>query len=161
MWLFIGLLRLVLLVGPFPWGVYRFLPSPFLWHDERKCTILRSCWQTKPISDPLHPAAPQPRPCTVLTPFPPQGQAGIMGAYKYMQEIYRKKQSDVMRFLLRVRAWQYRHLNKLHRAPRPTRPEKARRLGYKAKQGESREHFLYCCRQRLSWSILVDNKWYL
>ncbi|XP_069174772.1 large ribosomal subunit protein eL15 isoform X1 [Procambarus clarkii] len=58
-----------------------------------------------------------------------------MGAYKYMQEIYRKKQSDVMRFLLRIRAWQYRHLNKLHRAPRPTRPEKARRLGYKAKQG--------------------------
>merc|ERR1712142_1209171 len=58
-----------------------------------------------------------------------------MGAYKYMQEIYRKKQSDVLRFLLRIRAWQYRHLNKIHRAPRPTRPEKARRLGYKAKQG--------------------------
>lgn len=58
-----------------------------------------------------------------------------MGAYKYMQEIYRKKQSDVMRFLLRVRAWQYRQLNKLVRVPRPTRPEKARRLGYKAKQG--------------------------
>ncbi|KAK7072960.1 60S ribosomal protein L15 [Halocaridina rubra] len=54
-----------------------------------------------------------------------------MGAYKYMQEIYRKKQSDVMRFLLRIRAWHYRHLNKLHRAPRPSRPEKARRLGYK------------------------------
>lgn len=52
-----------------------------------------------------------------------------------MQEIYRKKQSDVMRFLLRVRAWQYRQLNKLVRVPRPTRPEKARRLGYKAKQG--------------------------
>merc|ERR1711874_100517 len=34
-----------------------------------------------------------------------------------------------------IRAWQYRHLNKVHRAPRPTRPEKARRLGYKAKQG--------------------------
>lgn len=58
-----------------------------------------------------------------------------MGAYKYMQEIYRKKQSDVMRFLLRVRAWQYRQLNKLVRVPKPTRPEKARRLGYKAKQG--------------------------
>lgn len=52
-----------------------------------------------------------------------------------MQEIYRKKQSDVMRFLLRVRAWQYRQLNKLVRVPKPTRPEKARRLGYKAKQG--------------------------
>ena len=26
-----------------------------------------------------------------------------MGAYKYMEELWRKKQSDVMRFLLRVR----------------------------------------------------------
>lgn len=54
-----------------------------------------------------------------------------------MQELWRKKQSDVMRFLLRVRCWQYRQLSNLHRAPRPTRPDKARRLGYKAKQGES------------------------
>lgn len=59
-----------------------------------------------------------------------------MGAYKYMQELWRKKQSDVMRFLLRVRCWQYRQLSSLHRAPKPTRPDKARRLGYKAKQGE-------------------------
>ncbi|KAK3603202.1 hypothetical protein CHS0354_036129 [Potamilus streckersoni] len=58
-----------------------------------------------------------------------------MGAYKYIQEMYRKKQSDVMRFLLRVRCWQYRQLSALHRAPRPTRPDKARRLGYRAKQG--------------------------
>ena len=58
-----------------------------------------------------------------------------MGAYKYMQEIYRKKQSDVLRFLLRVRCWQYRQLSAIHRAPRPTRPDKARRLGYRAKQG--------------------------
>ena len=59
-----------------------------------------------------------------------------MGAYKYMQELYRKKQSDTMRFLLRLRCWQYRQLSNLHRAPRPSRPDKARRLGYKAKQGE-------------------------
>ena len=26
-----------------------------------------------------------------------------MGAYKYVSELYRKKQSDVMRYLLRVR----------------------------------------------------------
>merc|ERR1712137_553700 len=58
-----------------------------------------------------------------------------MGAYKYMQELYRKKQSDVMRFLLRVRCWQYRQLSSIHRAPRPTRPDKARRLGFRAKQG--------------------------
>merc|ERR1719495_2116140 len=30
---------------------------------------------------------------------------------------------------------QYRQLTKVHRAPRPSRPDKARRLGYKAKQG--------------------------
>uniref|UniRef100_A0A0N5AZ08 Ribosomal protein L15 n=1 Tax=Syphacia muris TaxID=451379 RepID=A0A0N5AZ08_9BILA len=58
-----------------------------------------------------------------------------MGAYKYMQEIWRKKQSDVMRYLLRVRCWQYRQLSAVHRVSRPTRPEKARRLGYRAKQG--------------------------
>ncbi len=28
---------------------------------------------------------------------------GKMGAYKYVSELYRKKQSDVMRYLLRVR----------------------------------------------------------
>merc|ERR1712184_207227 len=58
-----------------------------------------------------------------------------MGAYKYMTELYRKKQSDVMRYLLRVRCWQYRQLTKVHRVPRSTRPDKARRLGYKNKQG--------------------------
>ena len=58
-----------------------------------------------------------------------------MGAYKYVQELWRKKQSDLLKFLLRVRCWQYRQLNTIHRAPRPTRPDKARRLGYKAKQG--------------------------
>ncbi|XP_041488907.1 60S ribosomal protein L15-like [Microtus oregoni] len=58
-----------------------------------------------------------------------------MGAFKYIQELWRKKQSDVMRFLLRVRCWQYRQLSVLHQAPRPTRPDKARTLGYKAKQG--------------------------
>ncbi|CAH1786763.1 unnamed protein product [Owenia fusiformis] len=58
-----------------------------------------------------------------------------MGAYKYIQELWRKKQSDVMRFLLRIRCWQYRQLSSIHRAPRPTRPDKARRMGYRAKQG--------------------------
>lgn len=56
-------------------------------------------------------------------------------AYKYMEELAKKKQSDVMRFLLRLRCWEYRQLNVIHRASRPSRPDKARRLGYKAKQG--------------------------
>nr|O82712.1 RecName: Full=Large ribosomal subunit protein eL15; AltName: Full=60S ribosomal protein L15 [Quercus suber]CAA04690.1 RPL15 [Quercus suber] len=58
-----------------------------------------------------------------------------MGAYKYVAEMERRKQSDVLRFLLRVRCWEYRQLNVIHRASRPSRPDKARRLGYKAKQG--------------------------
>ncbi|GMH90499.1 hypothetical protein TrVE_jg13473 [Triparma verrucosa] len=58
-----------------------------------------------------------------------------MGCYKYMEEVWRKKQSDVLRFLMRVRAWEYRQGNKLARCNRPTRTDKAHRLGYKAKQG--------------------------
>ena len=58
-----------------------------------------------------------------------------MGAYKYLEELWKKKQSDVMNFILRLRAWEYRQLPGIHRATRPSRPDKARRLGYKAKQG--------------------------
>ncbi|GLB36175.1 putative major facilitator superfamily protein [Lyophyllum shimeji] len=65
----------------------------------------------------------------------PQDPSHKMGAYKYIGELYKKKQSDVLRFLLRVRCWEYRQLNVIHRASRPSRPDKARRLGYKAKQG--------------------------
>ncbi|XP_058525833.1 large ribosomal subunit protein eL15-like [Ochotona princeps] len=56
-----------------------------------------------------------------------------MGAYKYIQELRRKKQSDVIGFL--VRCWQYHQLSVLHRVPCPTWPNKAHRLDYKAKQG--------------------------
>lgn len=58
-----------------------------------------------------------------------------MGAYKYMEELWRHKQSDPMRFLQRVRAWEYRQRPKMVRLTNPTRTEKAHRLGYKAKQG--------------------------
>lgn len=58
-----------------------------------------------------------------------------MGAYKYLEELWKRKQSDVLRFLLRVRAWEYRQLPVIHRVTQPSRLDKARRLGYKAKQG--------------------------
>ena len=58
-----------------------------------------------------------------------------MGAYKYLEEIWRKKQSDLLRFVLRVRTWEYRQLGVIHKASRPSRPDKARKLGYKRKQG--------------------------
>lgn len=31
-----------------------------------------------------------------------------MGAYKFIEELYKKKQSDVLRFLMRLRCWEYR-----------------------------------------------------
>ncbi|KAJ9126306.1 60S ribosomal protein L15 [Naganishia onofrii] len=74
----------------------------------------------------------------------PGGCGWRRGAYKYIAELYKKKQSDVMLFLARVRhmlkssairCWEYRQLAVIHRASRPSRPDKARRLGYKAKQG--------------------------
>merc|ERR1712094_128892 len=58
-----------------------------------------------------------------------------MGAYKYLRELWNRKQSDVVRFLQRVRAWEFRQMPTIYRATRPTRPDKARRVGYKAKQG--------------------------
>merc|ERR1740121_1298707 len=45
------------------------------------------------------------------------------------------KQTDVFRFLARLRNWEFRQLPAIHRCSRPTRPDKARRVGYKAKQG--------------------------
>ena len=58
-----------------------------------------------------------------------------MGAYKYLQELWRKKQSDVLRFVMRIRNWEFRQHIAVTKVSRPTRPEKARRLGYKRKQG--------------------------
>eukprot|EP00768_Dysnectes_brevis_P007553 gnl/Dysnectes_brevis/641_a708_7169.p1 GENE.gnl/Dysnectes_brevis/641_a708_7169~~gnl/Dysnectes_brevis/641_a708_7169.p1 ORF type:complete len:220 (+),score=41.23 gnl/Dysnectes_brevis/641_a708_7169:46-660(+) len=58
-----------------------------------------------------------------------------MGAYRFVNELWKKKQTDVMRFLTRVRVWEFRQLPSLVRVAKPTRPEKARRLGYKARQG--------------------------
>ena len=58
-----------------------------------------------------------------------------MGAYKYLEELWRKKQSDLMNFIFRVRTWEYRQLPVITRVNRPSRPDKARKLGYKAKEG--------------------------
>jgi len=54
---------------------------------------------------------------------------------QYVEELWKKKQSDVLRFLSRVRCWEYRQLPSITRLTQPSRPDKARRLGYKAKQG--------------------------
>eukprot|EP00834_Sanchytrium_tribonematis_P008052 NODE_843_length_3569_cov_0.535447.p3 type:complete len:204 gc:universal NODE_843_length_3569_cov_0.535447:1633-2244(+) len=57
-----------------------------------------------------------------------------MGAYRYLEELSNKKQSDVARFLNRIRTWEYRQLPVVHKC-KPSRVDKAHRMGYKAKQG--------------------------
>ena len=58
-----------------------------------------------------------------------------MGSSEYTKMLWRKKQSETMRYILRMRTWHYRQLKAVHRVPHPSRPDKARMLGYKAKQG--------------------------
>merc|ERR550532_1140144 len=58
-----------------------------------------------------------------------------MGANSFILELWRNKQSDVLRFLARLRAWKLRQLPAVHRVEHPTNPAKAQALGYKAKQG--------------------------
>ncbi|CEP01088.1 Ribosomal protein L15 [Plasmodiophora brassicae] len=58
-----------------------------------------------------------------------------MGAYKYVEELWRRKQCDAMRYLQRLRCWEYRQQPAMVRCRRPSRVEKARRVGYKCKQG--------------------------
>ncbi|AFN84108.1 60S ribosomal protein L15 [Encephalitozoon romaleae SJ-2008] len=58
-----------------------------------------------------------------------------MGAINYLREIHRRKQSDVMRYLLRIRVCEYRQRGECFRVEKPTFLERARTLGYRAKQG--------------------------
>lgn len=81
------------------------------------------------------PANGQRRPPGLLTASPALLARPPAGAYKYIEELWKKKQSDVLRFLLRVRCWEYRQLPGIVRLTRPSRPDKARRMGFKAKQG--------------------------
>lgn len=61
---------------------------------------------------------PFPPPCAVSRPHSVEARA---------------VEAELCNFL--YRCWEYRQLNVIHRASRPSRPDKARRLGYKAKQG--------------------------
>ncbi|PON56292.1 Ribosomal protein [Parasponia andersonii] len=54
------------------------------------------------------------------------------GEYNYVSEIWRKKQSSLMRFV--VRCWVYLQHPSIVHITCPTHPDKNRRLGYKAKQ---------------------------
>ncbi|ELP92917.1 60S ribosomal protein L15-2, putative [Entamoeba invadens IP1] len=58
-----------------------------------------------------------------------------MGAYKYINALNRKKQSDALRYLRRIRCWELRHLPRIHRIAAPTNVARARILGFKNRKG--------------------------
>ena len=57
-----------------------------------------------------------------------------MGMYKYLSKLWRKKTSKV-KTLEKQRKIEWRQQETITRVDKPTRIDKARRLGYKAKQG--------------------------
>ena len=59
-----------------------------------------------------------------------------MVAGTLQQQLWRNKQSEAVKHLLRLHAFELRQLPNIHRVSKPTAPHKARQMGYKAKQGK-------------------------
>jgi large subunit ribosomal protein L15e len=58
-----------------------------------------------------------------------------MSAYKFMSEDWRRRDISGLAEELQKRAIEWRRQPSIARIPRPTRLDRARRIGYKAKQG--------------------------
>jgi len=56
-------------------------------------------------------------------------------AYKYIAEAWKKPEESFVKELMRQRQIKWRQQSAIHRIEKPTRLDKARKLGYKAKQG--------------------------
>ncbi|KYK33647.1 MAG: 50S ribosomal protein L15e [Theionarchaea archaeon] len=58
-----------------------------------------------------------------------------MGYYKYVREAWKNPDESYVKDLMRERMPEWRRQNVITRIERPTRPDRARALGYKAKPG--------------------------
>ncbi len=58
-----------------------------------------------------------------------------MGAYKYMSQVWKKPSASYVEESMRDAAIRWRGEPVICRVDRPTRPDRARSLGYRAKQG--------------------------
>jgi len=58
-----------------------------------------------------------------------------MSAYRYMSEAWKKPSASYIKELMRTTAIKWRGEPTIHRIDTPTRLDRARRLGYRAKQG--------------------------
>ena len=59
----------------------------------------------------------------------------LMSAYRYMSKAWKKPSASYVKGLMRSNAIEWRGEPTIHRIEKPTRPDRARRLGYRAKQG--------------------------
>jgi len=60
---------------------------------------------------------------------------GLMSAYRYMSKAWKRTSTSYVKELMRNNAIEWRGEPTIHRIEKPTRPDRARRLGYRAKQG--------------------------
>jgi large subunit ribosomal protein L15e len=68
--------------------------------------------------------------------FTAERNGGInMGYYKYVREAWKSPDKSYVKSLMRQRMPEWRRENVITRIERPTRPDRARTLGYKAKPG--------------------------
>ncbi|MES1905760.1 MAG: 60S ribosomal protein L15 [Paramarteilia canceri] len=58
-----------------------------------------------------------------------------MGAASFQKMIWRNKQSEAVRYLQRLRTFELRQRENVHRVTKPSVPARAKSLGYKSKQG--------------------------
>lgn len=58
-----------------------------------------------------------------------------MGYYKYVRDAWKNPDQSYVKDVMRQRMPEWRRQNVITRIERPTRPDRARTLGYKAKQG--------------------------
>jgi len=59
----------------------------------------------------------------------------LMSAYRYMFKAWKRPSASYVKELMRSNAIVWRGEPTIHRIEKPTRPDRARRLGYRAKQG--------------------------
>ena len=58
-----------------------------------------------------------------------------MGTYKYLAQTWNQREKNELQLYLRQLAIKWRREPTVHRVEHPTRPDRARAVGYKAKQG--------------------------
>ncbi len=85
--------------------------------------------------EPAEEKAKEPAPPAVAEAAPAKGRAGVRSMYHFVGEAWKDLDSDQMKGLMWQRLVDWRKEGTFVRVEKPTRLDRARSLGYKAKQG--------------------------